>query len=94
MLQVYLPVAEISVNLLVTLGLGAAIGFLLGVCGAGGTDEQQQTPPPAEHNGAIPPPAMGNKGIYTEVPNPEAGHEKQVIPPPGTPDGDPNVEPR
>jgi hypothetical protein len=52
-----------------------------------GTDEQQQTPPPAEHNGVIPPPAMGDKGIYTQVP-------KEVIPPPGTPGGDPNVEPR
>jgi hypothetical protein len=59
-----------------------------------GTDEQQQTAPPAEHKGVIPPPPVGDKGIYTEVPNPEAGHEKEVIPPPGTPGGDPNVEPR
>jgi uncharacterized membrane protein YfcA len=36
MLQVYLPVAEISVNLLVLLGLGAAIGFLSGMFGVGG----------------------------------------------------------
>jgi uncharacterized membrane protein YfcA len=36
MLQVYLPVAEISVNLLVMLGLGAAIGFLSGMFGVGG----------------------------------------------------------
>ena len=35
MFQVYLPVAEISVNLLLMLVLGAAIGFLLGVFGAG-----------------------------------------------------------
>ena len=54
-----------------------------------GTDEQQQTPPPAENKGEIPPPPTGDKGIYTEVPNPEAGHEKEVIPPP-----DRNVEPR
>jgi pimeloyl-ACP methyl ester carboxylesterase len=32
--------------------------------------------------------------LYTKVPNPEAGHEKEVIPPPGSPGGDPNVEPR
>jgi hypothetical protein len=32
--------------------------------------------------------------IYTQAPNPEAGHEEEVIPPPGTPGGDPSVEPR
>jgi len=36
MFQVYLPVAEISVNLLVMLGLGAAVGFLSGMFGVGG----------------------------------------------------------
>ena len=36
MLQVYLPIAEMSVNLLVMLGLGAAVGFLSGVFGVGG----------------------------------------------------------
>ena len=35
MLQVYLPVAEISVNLLLMLVLGAAIDFLLVVIGVG-----------------------------------------------------------
>jgi hypothetical protein len=59
-----------------------------------GTDEEQGTAPPAEHKGVIPPPPVGDEGIYTKVPNPEAGHEKEVIPPPGTPGGDPNVEPR
>ena len=54
-----------------------------------GTDEE--TTPPAEHKGVIPPPPMGDEGIYTKVPNPEAGHEKEVIPPPGSPGGDPNV---
>ena len=58
-----------------------------------GTDEEQ-TAPPAEHKGVIPPPPVGDEDIYTKVPNPEAGHEKEVIPPPGTPGGDPNVEPR
>jgi hypothetical protein len=58
-----------------------------------GTDEEQTTPP-AEHKGVIPPPPVGDEDIYTEVPNPEAGHEKEVIPPSGTPGGDPNVEPR
>jgi uncharacterized membrane protein YfcA len=36
MLQVYLPVAEMSVNLLVMLALGAAVGFLSGMFGVGG----------------------------------------------------------
>ena len=36
MLQVYLPIAEVSVNLLVMLGLGAAVGFLSGMFGVGG----------------------------------------------------------
>jgi hypothetical protein len=56
-----------------------------------GTDE---TARPAEHKGVIPPPPVGDEGIYTKVPNPEAGHDKEVIPPPGSPGGDPNVEPR
>jgi hypothetical protein len=58
-----------------------------------GTVEEQQTAPPAEHKGVIPPPPMGDEGIYTKVPNPEAGHDKEVIPPPG-PGGNPNVEPQ
>jgi hypothetical protein len=59
-----------------------------------GTDSEQRTAPPAEHKGVIPPPQVGDEGIYTKVPNPEAGHEKEVIPAPGSPGGDPNVEPR
>lgn len=48
------------------------------------TDETTppQIPPPAEHKGVIPPPPTGDEGIYTDAPNPEAGHEKEVIPPP------------
>jgi len=45
----------------------------------------QPIPPPAEHKGVIPPPPIGDEGIYTDAPNPEAGHEKEVIPPPETP---------
>ena len=58
------------------------------------SDDEQPTAPPAEHKGVITPPPIGDEGIYTKVPNPEAGHEKEVIPPPGSPGGDPNVEPR
>ena len=35
-MQIYLPIAEISVNVLLLLGLGGAIGFLSGVFGVGG----------------------------------------------------------
>ena len=46
-------------------------------------------------NGVITPPPIGDEEIYTDdVPNPEAGHDEEVIPPPGTPGADPNVEPR
>jgi len=57
-----------------------------------GTDEEQRTAPPSEHKGVILPPSVGDEGIYTTVPNPEAGHEKEVIPPPVRPGEDPNVE--
>jgi len=36
MFQIYLPIAEMSVNLVVMLGLGAAVGFLSGMFGVGG----------------------------------------------------------
>ena len=36
MIQIYLPIAEISVNLVVMLGLGATVGFLSGMFGVGG----------------------------------------------------------
>ncbi len=35
-MQIYLPIAEISVDLFVLLGLGAAVGFLSGMFGVGG----------------------------------------------------------
>jgi uncharacterized membrane protein YfcA len=35
-MHVYLPIAEMSVNVLVFLGLGAAVGFLAGLFGVGG----------------------------------------------------------
>ena len=36
MLQIYLPIAELSVNILIILGMGAAVGFLSGMFGVGG----------------------------------------------------------
>lgn len=35
-MQIYLPIAEIAVNMLVILGMGAAVGFLSGMFGVGG----------------------------------------------------------
>ncbi|GBF28125.1 hypothetical protein MnTg02_03188 [bacterium MnTg02] len=35
-MQIYLPIAEISVNILVILGMGGAVGFLSGMFGVGG----------------------------------------------------------
>ncbi len=35
-MQIYLPIAEISVNALLILGMGAAVGFLSGMFGVGG----------------------------------------------------------
>jgi hypothetical protein len=60
-----------------------------------GADNGEQQTPRAKHKGVIPPPQTGDEGIYTQAPNPDAGHEEDVIPPPGTPGGEhPNVEPR
>ena len=60
----------------------------------GADEEEQTTQPPAERQGVIKPPPVGDEDIYTEAPNPEAGHNKDVIPAPGSPGGDPNIEPR
>jgi hypothetical protein len=48
---------------------------------------EQETPPPAENKGVIPPPPTGDEGIHVQVPNPNAGSDQEVIPPPDTPDG-------
>jgi hypothetical protein len=55
---------------------------------------EQPTPPLIQDKGVIQPPPTGDEEIYTDAPNPHAGHEEEVIPPPGTPGGDPSVEPR
>ena len=36
MFDIYLPIAELSMNLLVLLGMGGAVGFLSGMFGVGG----------------------------------------------------------
>jgi hypothetical protein len=60
----------------------------------GGDNGAPQTPPPAEHDGVIPPPDIGDEGIHTDVPNPDAGTEEEVIPPPDQPGEKPDVDPR
>ena len=35
-MALYLPIAEMSVNMLILLGMGAAVGFLSGMFGVGG----------------------------------------------------------
>jgi hypothetical protein len=67
--------------------------------GGTGSDQQNGANPapnqqPGPKQGVIKPPPTGDTGINTTVPNPNAGTDKDVIPPPGTPGGNPNIEPR
>jgi hypothetical protein len=60
-----------------------------------GADNGEQSGPATQHKGVITPPKTGDEEIYTQAPNPNAGTEEEVIPPPGTPGSEqPNVEPR
>jgi hypothetical protein len=58
---------------------------------APGADNGEQSSPATQHKGVITPPKTGDEGIYTQAPNPNAGTNEEVIPPPGE---HPNVEPR
>jgi hypothetical protein len=51
----------------------------------GADNGAQEAAPPAEHKGVIPPPEIGDEGIHADVPNPEAGHEEEIIPPSDVP---------
>jgi hypothetical protein len=46
-----------------------------------------------ENNGVIEPPSIGDAGIHAPAPDPDPG-TTPVIPPPGTPGGDPTVHPK
>ena len=61
---------------------------------AGADHDASGTPPMVEHNGVIRPPPTGDEDIHTDAPDPDAGHDEEVIPPPDTPSGDPNLVPR
>lgn len=50
--------------------------------------------PPSEHKGVIEPPDIGDEGIHTDVPDPDAGHEEEVIPPSEIPEQPPASETR
>ena len=47
-----------------------------------GDDDEEPIAPPAQDDGVITPPPTGDEDIHTDVPNPGAGHDKEVIPPP------------
>lgn len=77
-------------------------GLALSACAGGavaeplsGTDKQKQTAPqvtplpPSEHKGVIEPPDIGDEEIYTDVPDPDAGHSEEVIPPSEIPEQTP-----
>ena len=44
-MEIYLPIAEISTNVFLLLGLGGAIGFLSGMFGVGGGFLVENSPP-------------------------------------------------
>ena len=54
-----------------------------------GADDGQPLPPHKDKE-VIPPSPIGDEDIYTDAPNPHAGHEEEVIPPPA-PEGAPSV---
>ena len=84
--------------------LGVALAGLLAGAGAlGGCAAVPPRPAPAPWPGpagappagvgVIRPPAEVDPGIHAPAPNPDPGTTR-VIPPPGTPGGDPRVQPR
>ena len=62
---------------------------------SGADNGEQPLPPQADDHEVIPPPPIGDEDIYTQAPNPDAGHEEEVIPPPPPAlDEDSAVKPR
>jgi hypothetical protein len=61
----------------------------------GADSGQQPPPPPSDDKEVISPPPVGDEDIYTDAPNPDAGHEEEVIPPtPTAPDDKSSMTPR
>ena len=48
----------------------------------GAENGDQVTPPLVQDKGVIQPPPTGDEDIYTQAPDPHAGHDEEVIPPP------------
>ena len=56
-------------------------------------DGDQLSPPPAGEE-VIQPPPVGDEDIYIQAPNPDAGHNEEVIPPPpSAPDEESSIKP-
>ena len=90
--------------LLAALGLLAPVGIEVAIAAESEQAVPQGEDPPGADNGAaelppeqdgvIPPPDIGDEGIHTQVPEPGAGHEEEVIPPPNTQQDSPDAVPR
>lgn len=60
-----------------------------------GADDGLPEPlPPGQHKGVIEPPDIGDEGIHTDVPDPDAGHPEEVIPPSELPEQTPKTQTR
>lgn len=64
-----------------------------GRLGGGPTGNDTAERPPGVARGVVPPPLEVDPGIHAPVPNPTPGTTR-VIPPPGSPGGDPRIDPR
>lgn len=56
--------------------------------------EDGTAPSRAPHDGVIVPPEIGDEEIETGVPDPDAGHDEEVTPPPDMRDAGPDAAPR
>ncbi len=54
----------------------------------------QQAPPRSDNSGVLQPPANVDPGIQAKPPVPSSKLPTKVIPPPGTPGGDPTTQPK
>jgi hypothetical protein len=83
-LTLVLPIVCNSPNFAVSPALAAGTGEKTVPQGQDppGDDTEQPVAPPAQDDGVITPPPIGDEDIHTDVPNPGAGHDEEVIPPP------------
>jgi hypothetical protein len=83
-LTLVLPIVCNGSNFAVSPALAAATGEKTVPQGQDppGGDNGAPISPPAQDDGVITPPPIGDEDIHTAVPNPDAGHDQEVIPPP------------